>query len=86
MTHSFDIRSCGINPYQWYVVASSVQLKDQPLNLTLWKEEIVLYRDETGKVQALEDRCPHRQVKLSQGRVVGNQLECTVACTQNLYM
>ncbi len=76
MTQSFDIRSCGINPDQWYVVAPSVQLQDQPLNLTLWKEEIVLYRDATGKVQALEDRCPHRQVQLSQGRVVGNQLEC----------
>ena len=76
MSQSFNIRSCGINPRQWYVVARSSELKDQPLSLTLWKEEIVLYRDRAGKVQALEDRCPHRQVKLTQGRVVGNQLEC----------
>ncbi|MGK7876919.1 MAG: Rieske 2Fe-2S domain-containing protein [Xenococcaceae cyanobacterium] len=76
MTKSFNIRSCGINPHQWYVVARATELIDQPLCVTLWKEEIVLYRDDTGKVQALEDRCPHRQVKLSQGEVVGNQLEC----------
>jgi phenylpropionate dioxygenase-like ring-hydroxylating dioxygenase large terminal subunit len=49
---------------------------NQPLALTLWHQPIVLYRDSQGKVQALEDRCPHRQVKLSHGQVIGDHLEC----------
>jgi phenylpropionate dioxygenase-like ring-hydroxylating dioxygenase large terminal subunit len=75
-TQTLELRTCGINPNHWYVVAPSSELKDQPLSIKLWKEEIVLYRDGSGQVQAVEDRCPHRQVKLSQGRVVDNYIEC----------
>jgi phenylpropionate dioxygenase-like ring-hydroxylating dioxygenase large terminal subunit len=71
-----DVRTCGINPNHWYVVARSTEVKDKPLGVMLWHQAIVLYRDETGKVHALEDRCPHRQVKLSHGQVIGNELEC----------
>lgn len=71
-----DIRQLGINPHHWYVVARSTELQTQPLSVTLWNEAIALYRDSTGKVHALEDRCPHRHVKLSHGRVNGDQLEC----------
>jgi phenylpropionate dioxygenase-like ring-hydroxylating dioxygenase large terminal subunit len=75
-TQPVDVRTCGINPNHWYVVARSSELKDQPLSITLWKEAIVLYRDGTGQVRAVEDLCPHRQVKLSQGRVVDHDIEC----------
>ncbi len=71
-----DIRSCGINPNHWYVVARSTEVQSQPLGVTLWNHPIVLYRDAIGTVHALEDRCPHRQVKLSHGRVIGDLLEC----------
>jgi renierapurpurin 18,18'-hydroxylase len=71
-----DVRTCGINPNHWYVVARSSEVKDKPFGVMLWHCAIVLYRDETGKVRALEDRCPHRQVKLSHGRVIGNEIEC----------
>lgn len=76
MQQTFRLRTCGLNPNHWYVVAASRELTTQPLAVTLWQQDIVLYRDEMGKVHALEDRCPHRQVKLSQGRTVGSQLEC----------
>ena len=36
----------------------------------------MLFRDREGAVKALEDRCPHRQVKLSEGHVDGNDLVC----------
>jgi phenylpropionate dioxygenase-like ring-hydroxylating dioxygenase large terminal subunit len=36
----------------------------------------ILLKFSSGNVYALEDRCPHRQVKLSQGQVKGNTLEC----------
>ncbi|MEC4892784.1 MAG: aromatic ring-hydroxylating dioxygenase subunit alpha [Oscillatoria sp. PMC 1051.18] len=75
-TTNFNIRTCGINPNHWYVVARSNEVKNKPLGITLWKQKIVLFRDETGNICALEDRCPHRQVKLSSGKVINNQLEC----------
>jgi hypothetical protein len=52
-------------------------MKEKPLGVTLWHQAIVLYRDTEGKIHALEDRCPHRQVKLSHGQVIGDQLECS---------
>jgi len=76
ITHSQDIRSVGINPNHWYVVAQSKEVKNTPLAVTLWKEPIAIYRDNSGQIHALEDRCPHRQVKLSHGKIVKNQLEC----------
>jgi phenylpropionate dioxygenase-like ring-hydroxylating dioxygenase large terminal subunit len=72
-----DIRQLGINPNHWYVVARSTEVQKQPLGVTLWHEAIVLYRDDSGVVHALEDRCPHRHVKLSHGCVIGDRLECS---------
>ncbi|MGI0481535.1 Rieske 2Fe-2S domain-containing protein [Geminocystis sp. CENA526] len=71
-----NIRTCGINLNHWYVVASSEEVKKQPLGVTLWHKSIVLFRNEKGEIQALDDRCPHRQVKLSDGQIVGNDIEC----------
>jgi hypothetical protein len=76
VTQHLDIRQLGINPNHWYVVAKSTEVQTKPLGVTLWNHPIVLYRDDSGAVHALEDRCPHRQVKLSHGRVAGDRLEC----------
>ncbi len=75
-TKGFDVRRAGINPNLWYVVARSSEVRDRPLGVTLWQQDIVLYRDTQGQIHALEDRCPHRFVKLSRGAVVGDELEC----------
>ena len=71
-----DVRQVGINPNHWYVVACSHEVNNQPVGVNLWQQAIVLYRDRQGQVQALEDRCPHRFVKLSRGSVVGDEVEC----------
>ncbi|MBW4649867.1 MAG: aromatic ring-hydroxylating dioxygenase subunit alpha [Kastovskya adunca ATA6-11-RM4] len=71
-----DIRQLEINLNHWYVVACSQEVGEQPVSVMFWEEAIALYRDSKGQVQALEDRCPHRFVKLSQGRVVEDALEC----------
>jgi hypothetical protein len=81
-----DIRQLGINPNHWYVVALSGEVKTQPVGVMLWKQAmlpkgaaqgaIALYRDSKGQIHALEDRCPHRLVKLSHGQVIGDELEC----------
>lgn len=73
---SNPIRQLKINPNHWYVVARSSELQTHPLSVTLWNQDIVLYRDENGEIHALENRCPHRQVKLSHGKIKSDRLEC----------
>jgi phenylpropionate dioxygenase-like ring-hydroxylating dioxygenase large terminal subunit len=61
----------------WYVVCESSALRRRPLARTLLGTPLVLFRDNDGRAHALLDRCPHRNVPLSIGRVAGNgRLEC----------
>ena len=71
-----DIRQLNINLNHWYVVARSADVQQQSLGVTVWHQPIVLYRDRNHQIYALEDRCPHRQVRLSYGQVIGNRLQC----------
>ena len=49
----------------------------KPFGVFVGDEPIVLFRDQTGTVRALENRCPHRRVPLSLGRVRGEGwLQC----------
>ncbi len=72
-----DIRCCPINFNYWYAIASSQEVRNEPIGVILWHKAIVIYRDSNGKINALEDRCPHRQVKLSHGKVITDAIECT---------
>lgn len=60
----------------WYVAAWSHEVKTKPLARTLLGEPVVLFRQSTGAVAALLDRCCHRGLPLSFGTVVGDDLEC----------
>jgi vanillate O-demethylase monooxygenase subunit len=61
----------------WYVAAWSHDLKaNQPLGVQILDERIVLWRNEQGKMAALEDRCVHRLAPLSLGRCEGDKLRC----------
>ncbi len=71
------VREASINPDHWYGVALSSQIGESPLGITLWEQPIVLFRDLNRRICALEDCCPHRFVKLSRGKVVNGELECT---------
>lgn len=71
-----DIRQLGINLNHWYVVAQSCEVNDKPLSITLWNQNIVIYRDSMGQIHALDNRCPHRHVQLSHGTIKGDVLEC----------
>ena len=42
----------------------------------LLNEHVLLYRGESGKVVAMNDRCPHRGALLSQGRLEGDAVRC----------
>jgi len=61
----------------WYVACQSSELRKVPLARTVLGAPIVLFRDGAGRAAALLDRCPHRNVPLSLGRVTNSgRLEC----------
>ena len=51
-------------------------MQEQPLGRTILGEPLVFCRGEDGTVMAFEDRCAHRHLPLSMGKVVGNALQC----------
>jgi phenylpropionate dioxygenase-like ring-hydroxylating dioxygenase large terminal subunit len=52
----------------WYPAMKAKELRNKPRRIQLLGEWIVLWRD-AGRAYALEDRCAHRGVQLSLGRV-----------------
>jgi phenylpropionate dioxygenase-like ring-hydroxylating dioxygenase large terminal subunit len=61
----------------WYVAAWDHELIDGKLvNRMLLNEHVLLYRGDSGKVAAMNDRCPHRGALLSQGRLEGDAVRC----------
>lgn len=60
----------------WYVAAWSDEVGRAPLARVVLGDYLVLFRREDGRVAALENRCPHRNLPLSEGRLVGDTLEC----------
>jgi phenylpropionate dioxygenase-like ring-hydroxylating dioxygenase large terminal subunit len=70
-----DILNTGLRDL-WYPVAASSKVTTTPLGLTRLNEKLVLWRDASGKVHALQDRCPHRGARLSMGWNLGDKLAC----------
>lgn len=61
---------------QWYVAVASSQLGERPRAARVLDLDLALFRDPDGQVRALLDRCPHRGVKLSLGRMTEGTLAC----------
>jgi vanillate monooxygenase len=60
----------------WYVAAFDDEIGQSLLARTLLGEPLVLFRKADGAVVALEDRCAHRRLPLSAGRLIGDTVEC----------
>ena len=60
----------------WYVAGWSDDFSRTLRPLTILEQNVVLYRTEAGDVVALEDRCPHRLLPLSKGRLIGDDVQC----------
>jgi phenylpropionate dioxygenase-like ring-hydroxylating dioxygenase large terminal subunit len=60
----------------WYVACRARQLAKKPLAVTIAGRPLVLFRGKGGTPSAFSDRCPHRNVPLSMGRVVEGELQC----------
>ncbi len=62
---------------QWYVILESKEVKKGSiLPVTRLGEKLVLWRDTRGNAHCLIDRCCHRGVALSTGKLVADQLQC----------
>ena len=67
----------GLVRNAWYVAAWQHELAaGKTLARTLLGTPVVLYRTSDGTPVALEDRCCHRRLPLSMGRVLGDRIEC----------
>ena len=61
---------------QWYVAAYSSEITGALFSRTICGSPICFYRDSTGAVVALADRCVHRRFPLSQSSRVGDTIVC----------
>lgn len=70
-------RDAGMNPNHWYPGGFSTEVKRGKTFATrFWGDDIALYRGDDGVAYALEDKCPHRGIKLSHGSVEDCKLVC----------
>lgn len=70
-------RAAGLHPDYWYAVEYDHAIKPgQVKEIQFWNRSIALFRGQDGKLAALENRCAHRQLKLSLGNVEGCNLVC----------
>jgi phenylpropionate dioxygenase-like ring-hydroxylating dioxygenase large terminal subunit len=60
----------------WYIAACSSELRTRPVARTVLGTPLVLFRRLDGTVAALIDRCAHRNMALSRGRVREGSIEC----------
>jgi phenylpropionate dioxygenase-like ring-hydroxylating dioxygenase large terminal subunit len=60
----------------WFPAALSRNVRSEPQCVRLFDAPLVLVRDRSGAVLALEDRCPHRGTPLSKGRLTDRGLAC----------
>jgi nitrite reductase/ring-hydroxylating ferredoxin subunit len=61
----------------WFSVARREEIVERHIFQTqLFGQEVAIWRDDTGLVNAWENRCPHRGVRLSIGFNTGTTLRC----------
>lgn len=60
----------------WYVALESTELDTQLFARTILNEPVVFFRLQNGSVAALRDRCPHRSLPLSMGKIVAGHVQC----------
>jgi phenylpropionate dioxygenase-like ring-hydroxylating dioxygenase large terminal subunit len=61
---------------QWYVAAFSREVGSGLLARTLLDAPVVLYRTPDGRAVALHDKCAHKGLPLSMGKLCGESVQC----------
>lgn len=70
-------RRVALPHHAWYPVAATDEVGRIPVARRLLGLPVVLYRDSAGAPVALEDRCAHRPVRLSDGVLEGDVIRST---------
>src|SRR5262245_18646292 len=60
----------------WYAAGFSDEFGRQLTARTYLNEAVVIYRTRDGRPVAFEDRCAHRRLPLSMGRLTDDNVEC----------
>ena len=60
----------------WYVAGWVREFNWELRPAKILGEDLVFFRMSSGEVAALQDRCPHKLLPLSKGRVIDDEIEC----------
>lgn len=60
----------------WYAIAWGEELGRELLARTIANQRLIMFRREDGTPVVLEDRCCHRHLPLSKGRLIGDVVQC----------
>lgn len=60
----------------WHPVGLSAELRDLPLRIKILCEDLVLFRDRSGRPGLLQLHCPHRGTSLEFGRISERGITC----------
>ncbi|MDB5726877.1 MAG: Vanillate O-demethylase oxygenase subunit, partial [Noviherbaspirillum sp.] len=61
----------------WYPICPSSFVAERPVSLRRLGRKLVVWREASGALHALEDRCPHRGAPLSLGIAIGDHIACS---------
>ena len=60
----------------WHPISYSHELKDLPLSIRRFGEDLVLFRDKSGHIGLLELHCNHRGTSLEYGKIEDHGIRC----------
>ena len=64
-------------PNQWYAILESSEIKKGKIvGVTRMGEKMVAWRNPQGDLSIMTDKCPHRGVALSVGKLIGDCIQC----------
>jgi phenylpropionate dioxygenase-like ring-hydroxylating dioxygenase large terminal subunit len=64
-------------PNQWYVILESSDVRNnQVIGIKRMGKQMVAWRDSKGKPGVALDKCPHRGIALSKGKLKDDHLQC----------
>lgn len=60
----------------WYVAGWESEFDEQLTSRVIIGESLLLFRDDRGDMQVMDNICPHRFAPLDQGRLVDGEVQC----------
>lgn len=63
-------------PNKWWAIAESRTIRNKPIGLRRLGDDMVLWRNQQGKIICQSSQCPHRGANLANGRVIDGCIEC----------